>query len=134
MKFNVSSQAFDNLKNRDTLYIIFDVKSELEGLSLERINNPNNLVFRYKFPDAKVIDFGFRFQKDSKERICLKKDKLKNFKVAYNEDFLKTTYKSIISELQRKKITIFLVDSSESRKNKVFIREVRMLNYFPDEF
>lgn len=129
----VSSQILSNLKDNDTIYILFDQKDVFDGLRLEKLSYPNNVTYRYQFPDAKVIDFDIRLLDKSIKKTCMNKKELESKKVVKSEDFLKTSYSKIIYEIERKKIKTFIIDNAESKKRKVFIKPVRMLNSVPIE-
>lgn len=128
----LSSQIMDSIKDRDTLYVIYNKKEAIEKFSLKKTQSKYEIVYSYKFPENKTIGFGVRLiNNNNQSKSVIKKNELSNKNIFKNDDFLKINYENMVYILEMKKIKIFIIENYETNKRKLIKREVKMLNTVP---
>ena len=109
------AQNLENLKLRDTLYILFDENQKFDDLHLKNEKGPFNETYIYVFPDAKYLSFDVNLIKKykisfekKKSFLNEKKSEIITIDYIHNMDYYK-----LIKLLSEKKLVIFIIDEKD---------------------
>lgn len=129
------AQNLENLKLRDTIYLMFDENQKFDDLHLNLEKSKYVETYIYGFPDAKDLVF-FVYLKEQL------KSNLKKKKVFLNETKLKTItteqmqsigYFKMVKLISEKKIVVFIINKKDIKCKKTLLKRAYLGNILPSE-
>lgn len=127
------AQNLENLKLRDTVYILFDENQKFDDLHLKNKKGPFNETYTYVFPDAKYLFFNVFLKKQFKSNFKKKKFFLNENKpkIITIDHIHNIGYYKLIWLLSEKKLVIFIIDKKDFKRNKVLLKRAYLGNIIP---
>ena len=127
------AQNLENLKLRDTLYILFDENQKFDDLHLKNEKGPFNEIYIYVFPDEKYLSFDVNLIKEYKISFKKKKSFLneKKSEIITIDYIHNMDYYKLIKLLSEKKLVIFIIDEKDFKRKRILLKRAYLLNIVP---
>ncbi len=129
----LKAQNIENLKFRDTLYLLIDLN---ENNLLKSRFHTNGIVEEYTFiyNDTSALGFKTSIKKKYKnDNFYEKKDFLlkEKSKIVTLDDLYKIEKSKIVYEFETKKIKVYIIDKKNNRRKKIYIKRAYLGNRIP---
>lgn len=127
----MTAQNFDDLKSRDTIFLLFDKNQQAVDLHLKVEEHKVVKSYTYIFPDAKYLNFLTYLKGTSKREnfeICQKDLMNKKLKIMRFEDIHISGFDKIIYLIHSKKVIVYIIDSENYKRRKVRVSRAYIRN------
>lgn len=126
----ILSQNPKEYENKDTIYILYDIKEKFDDLHTKHEVYKYNEIYTYVFPDAKTIIFNVNLNMSVKFPNVLTKKRcyLDNKSLITLNEIHSLGFNKLINLIHSKHLIVYLINKKDLKKRKIILKQATLLN------